>query len=133
VPLLGELLLDAYRGTIDDEGETLKRAIAEMQGYFDGKYGRALPEASAVAWRGPVPVSLSLVSWFAPTDCPFISYVATRSDSKGVGVGRLVLCESLRRLGRNGYGQVRAFITKGNAPSEALFKGRGFAPVANPP
>jgi ribosomal protein S18 acetylase RimI-like enzyme len=125
-PALGGLLLDAYRATVDDEGEDLGAAIAEAEGYFAGTHGRAMPGASVVAWRGEVPVAGCLVGWWAARDCPFIVFVAVRTDSKGAGVGRLVLGESVRRLGRAGHKEVRAVVTQGNAASQALFKSRGF-------
>src|SRR5262245_1852374 len=36
---LAELMLDAYRGTIDDEGETFEEAIAEVKAYMAGERG----------------------------------------------------------------------------------------------
>lgn len=128
---LGALLLDAYRGTPDDEGETAADAVAEVKGYFAGKHGRAMPEASTVAWRGQEPVALCFVAWWQARDVPFIAFIGTRADSKGSGIARLLLGESLRRLSRAGHAECRAVITDGNAPSEALFKGRGFIPVAD--
>lgn len=35
---LATLMLEAYRGTIDDGGETLADAQVEMHGFFDGKW-----------------------------------------------------------------------------------------------
>ncbi len=123
---LGALLLDAYRGTLDDEGDDLAAAVAEAEGYFAGKHGRAMPEASVVAWRGQTPVGACLVGWWAAHACPFIVEVAVRSDAKGRGVGRLVLGEAVRRLGRAGETEVRAVITEGNDPSKGLFRACGF-------
>ncbi len=36
IPALAQLMLDAYRGAIDDEGETLADALAYVQGTFAG-------------------------------------------------------------------------------------------------
>ncbi len=47
-PALAQLMLDAYRGTIDDEGETGEEALAEFNAMLDGKYGPWLADASFV-------------------------------------------------------------------------------------
>ena len=44
---LAHLLLDAYRGTIDDEGETLTEALHAVDGYLP----RILPQYSLVVER----------------------------------------------------------------------------------
>jgi GNAT superfamily N-acetyltransferase len=123
---LGALLFDAYRGTVNDEGEDLPAAVAEAEGYFAGKHGRPMPDSSVVAWRGDLPVGGCFVGWWAARDCPFIVFVAVREESRGVAVGRLVLGESVRRLGRDGEREVRAVITKGNGASRTLFHACGF-------
>ena len=44
-------MLDAYRGTIDDEGETLEDALAEVDRTFAGEYGEFLGAFSRVIER----------------------------------------------------------------------------------
>ena len=127
--LMGALLLDAYRGTVDDEGEDLEDATAVARGYFNGENGRVLPELSVGAWRGDALVAICAVAWLERRDCPFVAYIATASGAKRQGVGRLVLGETVRRAGRAGHGEIRAFITRGNTPSENLFGALGFERV----
>lgn len=129
---MGALLLDAYRGTVDDEGEDLAAATAFAKGFLDGEHGRAMLDLSVAAWRGPSLVAVCAVAWLDFRTCPFVVYVATASDAKRQGVGRLVLGESIRRAGRAGHPQLRAFITKGNGPSQALFASMGFERVHDP-
>jgi GNAT superfamily N-acetyltransferase len=126
---MGALLLDAYKGSIDDEGEDLEAATAVARGYFEGENGRVLPDLSVSAWRGPTLVAICAVAWLDVRACPFVAYVATASDAKRQGVGRLVLGESIRRAGREGHPEIRAFITMGNTPSEHLFEALGFVRV----
>lgn len=123
---LGAMLLDGYRGTPDDEGEDDARAVEEIHGFFAAKHGRPLVDASVVAWRGDLPVAGSFIGWWDARACPFVVFVVTRADQKRAGVGRLVLSESLRRLGRAGHREMRAVITAGNTPSERLFAALGF-------
>ena len=126
---VGRLLLDAYKGTIDDEGEDLPAAVAVARGYFAGENGRVLSELSVGAWRGPSLVAICAAAWLDLRGCPFVAYVATASEAKRQGVGRLVLAETIRRAGRDGHREIRAFITMGNKPSEQLFAGLGFERV----
>jgi len=123
---LGAMLLDGYRGTPDDEGEDDAKAVAEIHGFFAGNHGRPLVDASVVAWRGDLPVAGSFIGWWDGRACPFVVFVVTRADQKRAGIGRLVLGESLRRLGRAGHGEMRAVITAGNTASERLFASLGF-------
>jgi GNAT superfamily N-acetyltransferase len=124
---LAALLLDAYRGTTDDEGEDLEASRREVRAYFEGKQGgpAMLPE-SVVAWRGPDAVGTCLVCHWNLKDRPVVAFVATRAQMKGAGVARLLLAVSIRRLSRAGHREVLAVITRGNAPSEALFTALGF-------
>jgi len=121
---LAELMLSAYRGTIDDEGESLEDAIQEVGSFFDGA---PLLEASLVAEDRAGLQSACLVSRYDGN--PLIAYVMTRPGSKGRGhAGRLVR-STLQRLKQAGEHQVLAAITDGNTPSERLFRRLGFARI----
>jgi GNAT superfamily N-acetyltransferase len=108
---LAELMLSAYRGTIDDDGETLEDAIREVRSFFDGA---PLLEASLVAEDRAGLRSACLVSRYDGS--PLVAYVMTRPGSKGRGhAGRLL--------------RVLAAITDGNTPSERLFRRLGFTRI----
>lgn len=129
-------MVDAYAGTMDYEGEGLEQGVGEVKGWFNGAVGAAIPECSAVAWARGDPVAACLVSWWILRECPFIAYVFTQAVAKRRGVGRLVLEHSLRALEGSGHREVRAVVTLGNTPSEALFLGAGFedlGPLAHTP
>ena len=49
----------------------------------------------------------------------------TAPDYKNLGLGRLVTTASLAALAHDGYEKVVFYITKGNLPSEALFRAVG--------
>jgi GNAT superfamily N-acetyltransferase len=124
---LSELMLTGYQGTVDDEGEDLAASVAAMGEFFDRP--RPTPECSVVAWSGTTAVGGCFVAADPARGTPFVAYIVTRPDWKRKGVGRLLLVESLRRVARAGHLQVGAYITVGNAPSEALFEGVGFKPA----
>lgn len=123
--VLAELMLDAYEGTIDSEGEDLDDARAEVAGWYElaGAWPPAMP-SSVLAWRDERVVSAALVS---PLEGQaLMAYVVTAAASKGEGLGRLVVGQALARLRAGGATAVHAGITVGNEPSERLFAGLGF-------
>ena len=123
---LAELMLDAYLHTIDYEGETVVEAREEVGRYFAG---RPLLECSWVRLDGDAAVSALLVSHWADRGCPIVSYVMTASAWKGKGLASDLLARSLASLAATGLEEVRAVVTEGNLPSEAVFARAGFRRV----
>jgi RimJ/RimL family protein N-acetyltransferase len=129
---LAELMIKAYRGTIDYDGETLEDAIGEVQAYLTGKKGgRPLLNESRLAFAGPLLVGACLAGDWHERQLPLIAYVMTHAEWKNRGVGRHMLCAVLQALREQNYREVRAVITEGNAPSERLFGRMGFQKVSN--
>ncbi|MGH3079165.1 MAG: GNAT family N-acetyltransferase [Gaiellaceae bacterium] len=123
---LAELMLDAYLHTIDYEGETIVEAREEVGRYVAGT---PLLECSWLRLDGDAAVSALLVSHWADRGCPIVSYVMTASAWKGKGLASDLLARTLASLGATGLEEVRAVITEGNAPSEAVFARAGFRRV----
>lgn len=121
---LAELMLDAYRNTIDYEGETSDDALAEVERYFAGRSGEALLDCSWVYESSGALLSACLVSMHE--GAPLVAYILTMSPWKGRGLGSFLLRQSLLSLQDAHYSEVRAFITNGNTPSEGLFTRFGF-------
>ncbi len=115
-------MMDAYRGTIDYEGETVDDARLEVAGYFDGD---PILEHSWIGVRGGSVVSACLVS--KQDDRPLIAYVMTAAHAKNQGVAAWLLGRCLDTLQAVGYVQADAWITDGNAPSERMFLKAGFS------
>ena len=117
---LARLLLDAYRGSVDDEGEDLDDARAAIDGYLS----LLLPEHSvAVVDEGGI-VAISFV--IVVDGIHYIDPVAVAPGHKRRGLGRDAVRRSLASLAAAGVGEVGATITDGNVPSERLFAGLGF-------
>ena len=124
---MAELMLEAYRGTIDYEGETLDEAVAEVKAYLAGaRGGRPLMEVSRLAFDGERLVGGCLAAEWHERQTALISYVMTHSEWKRRGVGRQVLRAVLTALCAQDYHRVHAFITEGNLASEHLFGRMGF-------
>lgn len=119
---LALVLLEAYRGTTDDEGEDMDDARAAIRHFL----GRAVRGPSVVARDGARAVAFSFV--VRVNGLHYIDPVAVAPERKRAGLGRSVVSEAIRRL-PVGASAVGAVITDGNEPSERLFRGLGFQRV----
>lgn len=130
---LAGLMLDAYRGTIDFDDETLDDARAEVAGFLAGRNDPPMLECSRAAWFDGELAAACLAGWWAAREAPLIAYCLTRAVDKGRGLGTWLLARTLDALVEAGHGAVWAVITDGNLPSQALFRGAGFARVDQGP
>ena len=117
---LAALMLDAYRNTIDDEGESLEDAFSAIDYYF----------ASIVRPHSYVMVDGSDLVAFAfvvvVNDVYYIDPVVVASARKRLGLGSALVRQCLGSLSDAGVFEVGATITDGNVASERLFVGLGF-------
>ncbi len=120
---LAHLMLDAYIGTIDYEGETLKEARDGVDSWLEGS---PLVDHSCGAIIDGQIVSAVLVSVL--DESPFIAIVMTDPAHKGARLARAVTEAALISLKRAGHSRVALYITKGNTPSEKLFAAIGARP-----
>lgn len=124
---MADLMLDAYRGTIDDDGETIEDALAEVQAYLAGRRGgQPWLTISCLAFADDRLVGACLVGEWSERQLPIIAYLLVRAEWKRRGVGRQMLSTVLNVLKEKGSPEVRAVITQGNEPSENLFHQLGF-------
>ena len=117
------LLLDAYRNTIDDEGETIDDALAAID-YYLGAILR--PHSFLVVEEGSL-IAMAFV--VVVRDLHYIDPVCTAAAAKGRGLGAMVVRQCLSSLAAAEVFEVGATITDGNTPSERLFAGLGFVRV----
>ena len=118
-----EVLLDGYRGTVDDEGEDAADAVAAVDAYFE----RILWQHSVVVTIESALVSLAFV--LVCEGRHFVDPVVTATACKRRGIGTAAVSECLRSLAASGVSEVGATITDGNTGSERLFGGLGFRRV----
>ena len=120
---LSHLMLDAYKGSIDDEGESIVEARAAIDHYFETI---VWPHSFVIA-EGDVPLAISMVVIVGGVH--YIDPVATAAVHKAQGLGRIAVATSLRSLAKSGIAEVGAVITDGITPSERLFARFGFVRV----
>jgi ribosomal protein S18 acetylase RimI-like enzyme len=126
---LAILLYAAYRGTIDDEGETFADALREIDKTFGGDYGSFLPEHSFVIEDGEFLASACLISWFEHHNAPLLVFLMTRPERKRQGLGRSVLTASMESLADAGFEKITLVVTEENEPASRLYEGLGFGPI----
>jgi Acetyltransferase (GNAT) family len=120
---LARLLLDGYRGTIDDEGEGEPEAVAAIEHYL----ATLVPACSIVIEEDGSPVALCFVVVVGGRH--YIDPVVTSPSRKQQGLATAALGHSLRLLQHDGVDEVGAVITDGNVASERLFGRLGFRRV----
>ena len=121
---LAELMMDAYVGTIDYHGESLSQAVEEVDGWFASEALLAHSRVATAVGAIQSAILASLVDEDA-----FIGYVMTRAAVKNRGLAQALLDLSAGSIWEAGFTRIRAWITEGNAPSEAVFLRAGFTIV----
>jgi RimJ/RimL family protein N-acetyltransferase len=122
--VLANLMLDAYIGTIDYEGETLQEAVGEVESYFDGE--PMIEHSFAASIDGEIASTVLVLLWQGG---PFIGYARTVPAYKNKGLGRLLVAATMTSLHQVDHTHLTLFITEGNTPSEAMFKAVGAVQV----
>lgn len=130
---LAILLYAAYRGTIDDDGETFADALAEIDKLFAGGYGEFLSDCSFVIEEGEFLASASLITWWEPHRAPLVAFAMTRPEAQGRGMARSLLKESMNALLDRGDERLTLIVTDGNTPAQSLYESLGFRPVRPSP
>jgi len=126
---LAVLLYAAFRGTVDDEGESFADALAEIDRTLAGKYGTFLPDCSFVAEQDEFLVSGCLIGLSEPGAVPLVIFSMTRPDARRRGWARFLMCRSIAALLDCGYTRLRLTVTEGNEPAQALYASLGFEPL----
>ncbi|PJM98888.1 hypothetical protein CG740_32865 [Streptomyces sp. CB01201] len=124
--LLGALSYRAYRGGVDDNGESASWHRAEMNAALAGEFGEVDWQATRAAWYGPTPASLSLVTHWKSS--PLVAFALTDPAHASRGLARFLLTHSATALRAAGASELTLVVTNGN-PAARLYTHLGFAPV----
>ncbi len=121
---IARLMLDAYRGSIDDAGETIEEAIGETEKLLRGEYGRFDAGASELILREGRPIAATLVTHYG--QLPLIAFSLTDPAWRRRGLARAGLERAIIRLRAGNFAAVRLAVTQGNTPAERLYESLGF-------
>jgi predicted GNAT family acetyltransferase len=122
--LLAQLMLAAYRGGADDEGETIAEALQEVDHVLVSAERPFMPEASFVIEIDAILASASLVSLFR--GAPLIAHIMTHPSYKRRGLGAAALLSSAHALREQGWNLLSLYVTDSNTPALALYRKLGF-------
>lgn len=126
-PALARLMFDAYHGTIDDAGEPLEGAVAEVQSTFAGEYGSLMWDASFVAegaGEGASLASASVITFWK--EAPLLAFSMTHPTAQRRGLAAALIRASASALARQGHARLMLVVTAGNTPAERLYEKLGF-------
>jgi ribosomal protein S18 acetylase RimI-like enzyme len=127
---LADLMLAAFRGTVDDEGEDLDQARDEVRRTFEGAYGTMLWDASFVVQdeaARPALLAASVITFWR--DSPLLSCSMTHPRAARSGLATALISQSARALAGRGHTRLELFVTRGNVPAERLYDKLGFRDV----
>jgi len=123
---LSILLYAAFRGSVDDEGETPSDARTEIDRLFSGAFGRFLPNCSFLIEEEEQICSACLVTWFEHHDAPLVAFSMTRPEFRRRGMARFLLRHAINALIRRGEKRLTLVVTRANAEALSLYRSVGF-------
>jgi hypothetical protein len=124
--ILAHLMLASYRGSIDDDGETIEDALKEVESYYSGLLNQSWLQYSWLLFFANELACACLVDFWRERNVPLIAYIMTAPRWKGKHLATTALLCSLQKLADKNHTEVRAVITEGNVPSEKIFTRIGF-------
>jgi ribosomal protein S18 acetylase RimI-like enzyme len=126
-PAVGTVMLAAYRGTVDDEGESETDAVTEVERTLAGEYGPLIWDASSVVVDGVRIVGAAMLTeWDGH---PFLAYAFVHPDAARRGVGAHLIAVAGNALLAAGHARMDLFVTEENQPAVNLYRKLGFQVV----
>jgi len=123
-PGLARAMFDAYRGGVDDSGETIADAEGSVRTFFEGGFGTSLLDYSFVALDGSGIVAVTLVSVFEGR--PLLAQAYTLPSWQNRGLARALIQLSENALIEHGEQVLALVVTVGNLPAQHLYESMGF-------
>jgi ribosomal protein S18 acetylase RimI-like enzyme len=130
---LAPLMLDAYRGTPDDEGETLEDTIEILRSAVAGGFGPWLAEASFVGLDADGRRLGAILTALDGDGTPFVVFVFTHPGHAGRGVASALIARVCSALAARGYPDLRLWVSAGNERALRLYRHLGFVRVPEGP
>jgi len=129
---LAALMLDAYRGTVDYDGESLEDALREIDHTLSGSYGRFLSGCSFVldGEGGLSAASLVvLLNEGRNDETPLLAFTMTRKRDQRRGLASALILRSAASLSQLGHSRFSLVVTADNVPARRLYDRLGFKPA----
>jgi ribosomal protein S18 acetylase RimI-like enzyme len=137
---LARLMLESYRGSVDDSGETLDDARQAVAALIKGEFGTVDWSASVLVEREGVIASATIVTRDRVAPPPltageaFLAFSMTAPAWKRQGLARAGLTHVIELLRQRGEPRLHLVVTRTNTPAVALYRTLGFqnGPLASP-
>lgn len=124
---LGSAILDAYKGTIDDEGEDLGQTVDDLKRLFRGLYGPLVEESSNVILEdGRIAAGLLVCLY---RNEPTITYTFTGKAHRRRGYATILIEKACEELRKKGYDSICLYVTLENSDAVNLYESLGFYEV----
>lgn len=120
---IGRLQERAYRGTVDDEGESLEQFVLETRATLEGKYGPFVSKASFWVEHQGQPIAATIITIWKSR--PLLAFSVTDPSHQRKGHAQKLIRLSMQALARLGYEEIELGVTEGN-PAMRLYEKLGF-------
>lgn len=124
---MADAFLDAYRDTVDYEGENLDQTLDEIRRVYKGSYGPFMQDASFLYLEDELVRAGVLVCLYR--DEPTITYTFTRKKDQRLGYATLLINRAAFDLYRKGYHSLYLYVTVENTDALRLYESMGFIEV----
>lgn len=129
--LLGELMVQAYRGTVDYHGETREDARAEVKATLGGKYGVFLRDCSFLIEEEGQIISAVMVTLSEHYRAPLLAFCMTHPSRKTEGMATFLIREACNALVDAGFRELFLVVTEANKPARHIYEKMGFLAMSN--
>jgi ribosomal protein S18 acetylase RimI-like enzyme len=129
---LAHLMLESYRGTVDDEGETLDDARSAVGDLIAGRFGDVDWAASLVVEREGALASATIITRDRVAPPPlvageaFLAFSLTAPGWQRRGLARACLERSISILRSRGEARLHLVVTRTNTPAVTFYRSLGF-------
>ncbi|MFZ2875418.1 MAG: GNAT family N-acetyltransferase [Phycisphaerales bacterium] len=132
---LAHLLYHAYRGTVDDAGESPDDARSEVARLFRGDFG-GLDPASLVIELDGIPASPTIITRDKTTIATgesFLAFSMTSPHANRRGLARAGLLQAIHVLSARQEPRLHLVVTRANTPAVRLYESPGFVITGSKP
>lgn len=123
---LGKLMLEAYKGTVDYDGESLEDSIGEIKGTLEGKYGTLIGPASYIIEVNDVSAAAVIFTINEKEKLPLLTFAMTHPNFKNQGMSKHLIRKGLNSLLNLDYRECFLVVTDGNQPAQSMYEKMGF-------
>lgn len=131
---LARLMLESYRGSVDDTGETLDDARQAVAALFKGEFGTVDWPACVLIERDGTLASATIITRDRVAPPPltpgeaFLAFSMTAPAWKRRGLARAGLTHVIDLLRQRGEPRLHLVVTRTNTPATTLYHALGFKP-----